>query len=147
MNEIKALFELDIVNIIMGIFIIMFALQKIIEISTFLLGKFGIETKSERRKKEHETKLSEHDERLSSIDTGLQSLRIANMAVLADRLNQKYKDYMKIGGIPEDEFDEFVQMHDAYKGVGGNHTIDEKYKKAMKFRILTTEEMIDKGLF
>ena len=58
----------------------------------------------------------------------IDSLVVANKEMLAEKINQKYKYYVSIGGIPEDEYDEFVSMHKAYKGVGGNHHGDAKYQ-------------------
>lgn len=51
---------------------------------------------------------------------------------LADRINQKYKHYLDINGIPEDEVDEFVSLHSAYNAVGGNHHGDAKFNYCMK---------------
>ena len=51
---------------------------------------------------------------------------------LADRINQKYKFYLSNNGIPEDEVDEFISLHTAYKGVGGNHNGDAKFNYCMK---------------
>lgn len=51
---------------------------------------------------------------------------------LADRINQKYKHYLDINGIPEDEVDEFVSLHSAYKAVGGNHHGDAKFNYCME---------------
>ena len=61
-------------------------------------------------------------------DKQINSLIFAQREVLADKINEKYKHYISIKGIPEDEYDEFVSLHDAYKGVGGNHSGDEKYE-------------------
>lgn len=61
-------------------------------------------------------------------DSQIQNLMIANKELLADRINQKYKYYISIGGIPEDEYDEFVNMHKAYNGVGGNSRSDAKFE-------------------
>ena len=47
---------------------------------------------------------------------------------LAEKINEKYKYYISINGIPEDEYDEFVSMHKAYNGVGGNHHGDAKFE-------------------
>lgn len=58
----------------------------------------------------------------------ISSLIVANKEMLAEKINEKYKYYISIGGIPEDEYDEFVSMHGAYKGVGGNSHGDAKFK-------------------
>lgn len=58
----------------------------------------------------------------------IKSLVIANKEMLAERINEKYKYYISIKGIPEDEYDEFVSMHKAYNGVGGNSHGDAKFE-------------------
>lgn len=61
-------------------------------------------------------------------DKQIDNLMIAQREVLADKINQKYKHYISIKGIPEDEVDEFTNLHTAYKGCGGNHSGDAKYE-------------------
>lgn len=58
----------------------------------------------------------------------IDNLMAAQREILADKINEKYKYYISIEGIPEDEFDEFTNLHKAYKGVGGNHSGDAKYE-------------------
>lgn len=65
-------------------------------------------------------------------DIQIESLIIANKEMLAEKINEKYKYYISIGGIPEDEYDEFVNMHKAYNGVGGNHHGDAKFEYCIK---------------
>jgi len=65
-------------------------------------------------------------------DLQIAALMTANKESLADRINQKYKYYLSIGGIPEDEYDEFVSLHSAYKALGGNHTGDAKFNYCME---------------
>lgn len=145
-------------------FLLFFACIGLLKAFDYLAERFGFETKRmkqfrlqeeeiQRLRREVDTYKTNriHDREQSfSIQQDLleklDSLRVANVATLADRINQKYKYYLKIKGIPEDEFDEFVQLHDAYKSVGGNHGIDEKFEKAMKFKVLTAREMIDRGI-
>lgn len=64
----------------------------------------------------------------SSKDEQIDNLMAAQREILADKINEKYKHYIAIKGIPEDEFDEFNSLHKAYKGVGGNHSGDAKYE-------------------
>lgn len=64
-------------------------------------------------------------------DVQINSLIIAQKEMLAEKINQKYKYYLSIEGIPEDEYDEFVSLHTAYKGVGGNHHGDAKFEYCM----------------
>lgn len=61
-------------------------------------------------------------------DEQINALVLANKEMLAEKINEKYKYYISIGGIPEDEYDEFVSMHKAYNGVGGNHHGDAKFE-------------------
>lgn len=61
-------------------------------------------------------------------DKQINSLITANKEMLAEKINEKYKYYISIGGIPEDEYDEFVSMHKAYNGVGGNSHGDAKFQ-------------------
>ena len=61
-------------------------------------------------------------------DKQIVSLIQAQKEMLAEKINEKYKYYLSIGGVPEDERDEFISLHDAYKGVGGNHNGDAKFE-------------------
>ena len=65
---------------------------------------------------------------ISARDIQIQSLITANKEMLAEEINKKYKHYISINGIPEDEYDEFVSLHEAYNGVGGNHNGDAKFQ-------------------
>ena len=67
----------------------------------------------------------------SNKDKQIDNLMAAQREVLADKINQKYKYYISIKGIPEDEVDEFTNMHKAYKAIGGNHSGDAKYEYCM----------------
>jgi len=67
-------------------------------------------------------------ESISARDEQVGSLIVAQKEILAEKINEKYKNYISIGGIPEDEYDEFVSLHAAYNGVGGNHHGDAKFQ-------------------
>ena len=69
---------------------------------------------------------------IAARDVQIESLVVANKEMLAEKINEKYKYYISINGIPEDEYDEFVNMHKAYKGVGGNHHGDAKFEYCIK---------------
>lgn len=71
-------------------------------------------------------------ESISSRDIQIESLIAANKEMLAEKINEKYKHYISIGGIPEDEYEEFVNMHDAYNGVGGNSHGDAKFNYCIR---------------
>ena len=57
----------------------------------------------------------------------INNLTIAQREVLADRINHRYKKYIKNQGIPEDEYEEFINLHSAYKACGGNSSGDAKF--------------------
>ncbi len=65
-------------------------------------------------------------------DKQVASLMLANKELLAEKINEKYKFYISIKGIPEDEVDEFTNLHTAYKGCGGNHSGDAKYEYVLE---------------
>lgn len=67
-------------------------------------------------------------ESISARDGQIEALVLANKEMLAEKINEKYKYYISIDGIPQDEYDEFVSMHKAYKGLGGNHHGDAKFQ-------------------
>lgn len=69
---------------------------------------------------------------IASRDTQINALIDANKETLAAKINEKYKHYISINGIPEDEYDEFVGLHKAYKGVGGNSHGDAKFEYCME---------------
>lgn len=59
-------------------------------------------------------------------------LLVAQKEVLAGLINERYKQYINLQGIPEDELDEFVNLHQAYKACGGNSVGDAKYEYCIK---------------
>lgn len=67
----------------------------------------------------------------TSRDDQISALMEAQKEALADRINQKYKYYISIKGMPEDEVDEFTNLHIAYNHLGGNHSGDAKYDYCM----------------
>jgi hypothetical protein len=56
----------------------------------------------------------------------------ASKEELSDKINIKFKTYFKQGYIPFDEYDDFVKLHCAYKGVGGNHSGDARFEKCIQ---------------
>lgn len=86
---------------------------------------------SDNRVKDRKQSLQIQKELKDSIavrDVQINALVVANKEMLAEKINEKYKYYISIGGIPEDEYDEFVSLHKAYNGVGGNHHGDAKFQ-------------------
>lgn len=77
----------------------------------------------------------------------IDALLVAQKEMMAEKINEKYKNYIAMDGIPEDEYDEFVALHKAYNGVGGNHHGDAKYNycinnlkvKPVEIKVVTRE--------
>ena len=69
---------------------------------------------------------------IAARDIQINALVEANKEMMAEKINEKYKYYISIKGIPEDEYDEFVSLHKAYNGVGGNHHGDAKFEYCME---------------
>lgn len=74
----------------------------------------------------------ELNDSIAARDVQIGSLIVAEKELLAEKINEKYKYYISIEGIPEDEYDEFVSLHAAYKGVGGNSHGDAKFEYCME---------------
>lgn len=74
----------------------------------------------------------ELNDSISARDIQIGALIVAEKELLAEKINEKYKYYISIEGIPEDEYDEFVSLHAAYKGVGGNSHGDAKFEYCMQ---------------
>lgn len=113
-------------------------INEIISLTEWLIDGLGIETNGMRkRREEHEllvktsSNLTALQEKYTENSLQINNLMIAQREILADKINDKYKFYISINGIPEDEVDEFTNLHQAYKGVGGNHSGDAKYEYCM----------------
>lgn len=135
MEAIKELITIDYTSLFIAVFTILIGLKAIVSVFEWGINKLGLETKwIKARRQEHELLIQtsqgliDLQKRHSDIDKQIDSLMVAQREVLADRINQKYKYYISIKGIPEDEIEEFTNLHDAYKGVGGNHSGDAKYE-------------------
>lgn len=128
MDTIPELFKINFSSFITSIFLI---LSAIIAIFT-IIGRFseiiGKPVVWIRKKNEDHTLTLQNTEAIKELSKQLVSLTAAQREILADKINQKYKLYISIKGIPEDEVDEFTNLHIAYKGCGGNHSGDAKYE-------------------
>lgn len=157
MDTIIELTTLNFSSIFISVFVILIGLKAIVSLLEWFIEKLGLETKWMRnKKKEHELLLRtsenlaklqekhsldveqskrEFSDFIKSItnankikDKQIDSLMVANRELLAEKINDKYKYYISVKGIPEDEVEEFTNLHTAYKGCGGNHSGDAKYE-------------------
>lgn len=70
----------------------------------------------------------------------------AQKEILAEKINEKYKYYLSIDGIPADEYDEFVSLHKAYNDVGGNHHGDAKFEYCINhLKVLPVKTKLSTG--
>lgn len=101
------------------------------EIKTFSENRVHDRQQSFQIQKELTDSIKNIADSNSAKDKQIDNLMLAQREVLADKINSKYKYYISIKGIPEDEVDEFTNLHTAYKGCGGNHSGDAKYEYCM----------------
>ena len=52
--------------------------------------------------------------------------------MLCNELDKKYRRYLEIGSIPNEEFDEYVHMLESYANLGGNGSGKQKYDYIME---------------
>ena len=112
-------------------------MRKTNEQTQLSIQEFASNRVSDREKsREIQTNLSNSiatlSQKLTDEDSQVQALVLSQKEQLADRINAKYKHYISIGGVPEDEVDEFTNLHFAYNGLRGNHMGDAKYNYCME---------------
>ena len=61
----------------------------------------------------------------------IESVMVGIKELLGDTIDQKYGKYIRLGGIPSDEVDEFNSVFSAYEKVNGNHNRKKKYDYVM----------------
>ena len=138
MESVKQLLSLDFPSVILGMIVILLCIKFIWELLDWVISKLGIELRVQREKRQNAelftnimNKMEEIDQKVETINQRTLATEVASREALAERINSKYKEYFNSGGIPEDEVDEFVNLHTAYKGVGGNHSSDIKFNYCM----------------
>lgn len=58
----------------------------------------------------------------------IEAVMAGNRELLGAEIDRRFDKYIGLHGIPSDELDEFVSLHDAYKGCKGNHNRDAKFQ-------------------
>ena len=58
----------------------------------------------------------------------ISALMCGSKELLGNTIDERYARYIKLGGIPENEIDEFDSIYDAYRGLNGNHGRQTKYE-------------------
>lgn len=68
-------------------------------------------------------------EKSEALNQVVLSIRDALVEIMNDRITQKCNYYYRIGGIPENEVEDFQRMFDAYRGINGNHGLEARFEK------------------
>ena len=144
MEAIRELTAIDIPSFILSVCIVLAAAKSAASAWEWIVRTFGIETRANRKRQEEHRLLVQTSQTLAALQqtyqTDIQRLMNAQREVLADRIHEKYKYYISIGGVPEDELDEFTHLHTAYKSIGGNHSGDAKYEYCIRHLPLLSVE-------
>ena len=142
MEAIRELTAIDLTGFILQFFMVLTGIKMAVSLLEWGFEKLGLETKGMRRQREEHDLIIHTSQNLAALqeqylketrrsDARIAQLMTAQREILADRINEKYKYYLSLNGIPEDEVDDFTNLHAAYKGVGGNHSGDAKYEYCM----------------
>ena len=57
----------------------------------------------------------------------INAVMVGNRELLGAEIDRRFDKYIGLQGIPADELDEFISLHNAYKGCLGNHNRDAKF--------------------
>lgn len=128
----QQLFNIDLKQNLIFIIILMIFIKTAWELCDWFANKIGISTKKSREQDMTIHAIKEYESKLLNMEQNLELLKVASKESLLYKINEKYNKYFLLGYIPLEEYDEFVSLHDAYKGIGGNHTGDEKFNKVIK---------------
>ena len=60
-------------------------------------------------------------------------------ALVRYRLDHLCKRYLRLGEIPEDEYESFIAMGEAYKGLNGNSYVKKLFEECKELHIETKE--------
>lgn len=135
MESFQKLNEIGLLTVILVVMNLAILVNSIIKTWQDFKKNTGIVTRQSLKEESQEKTLGEHEEHFDKLDKqmtemkqSIQQIMAANRVSLGSKINDKYKDYLQKGYIPQDEYDEFIDLHDAYKGVKGNHSGDAKFK-------------------
>lgn len=145
MSQIQKLLEYDgLMAVIIGIFVILFAVKEVIEVIGYFKKKLGIKTKEDLENEKIESRLStleSHDNwqynEIISISNAIDELknmikeneeerRIETIATNRSRLLELYKKAMEKQSVTQVELETFDAIAEIYIAAGGNHTMKDK---------------------
>lgn len=138
MDILNMLFKQNIGTLMFGIFIIICSinvvLKSISDFCAYINLPFGWVKKRDedhiilqKLVSDYSKKEEAMEKLISTQDTKIELLMSAQKEMMLEKINDKYKHYIAINGIPKDEIDDFISLHNVYKSIGGNHNGDVKF--------------------
>lgn len=131
MGDINTLMEIDIVRWMFTGLVIICCLVTIISVLDKFMKYIGKPIKwFHKQETEHELLLKliqDFNDFKECQEKKNEAIMEAQMESMCDRIEQKCKHYIEIDGIPSDEYDSFVRLFNAYKGINGNHGAEAKF--------------------
>lgn len=104
--------------------------KHILELKNDLTNLMKDVSKNMNTLKEHQVEIEKLVEDISNSNKARDNATIEEMC---DRISSKIRYYINtLHGIPEDEYDDFVRLFDAYEKIGGNHGVKAKYEYCIK---------------
>lgn len=64
----------------------------------------------------------------TSSDEKISALMCGSKELLGNTIDERYARYIELGGIPQNEIDEFDSIFEAYQNLNGNHGRETKYE-------------------
>lgn len=151
MNEIKELFNLDYPTLIIGFFVLILGIDKIVfllkKVKTGLRIKFGYEEDKETIE-DRISKLEKHDkwqyEEISKISKGIDEIKNSltqkeiyekakTVATLRNQLYDLHGKFVERGSIDQSGLKTFLELGKIYEDAGGDDVYHDKLKPEVMF--------------
>lgn len=81
-------------------------------------------------------------EAVQKVNAMLTLLQQGMIEQIGEQIIRRCKEYTKLGGIPENELEDFQRSMDVYTSIGGNHGLQKRFDKVIRELPLIPEEEI-----
>lgn len=98
------------------------------EMSKFTSNRVSDRQQSLQIQKELKDSVNSIVEGQKSRDEQIVALMCGSKELLGNTIDERYEKYINLGGIPQNEVDEFDSIYGAYRGLNGNHGRQTKYE-------------------
>ena len=98
------------------------------EMSKFTSNRVNDRQQSLQIQKELKDSVNSIIEGQKSRDEQIVALMCGSKELLGNTIDERYEKYINLGGIPQNEVDEFDSIYGAYRGLNGNHGRQTKYE-------------------